>query len=154
MGHGSYEPTMPIPVDKRHPVFPAANLYPAVLHHNAPRKLQMARFHLAIVFALLREAVASQYPLPATSIVSQTLPLVKDLVDSESLQARIHADNLLERAKTLYSIAKLGEAEYNHPTRVIGSEGITLTFQGMNSWLTRLQDTSAPLITSTQASPN
>lgn len=47
----------------------------------------------------------------------------KPLVDSEALQKLIKADNLLARAEHLYEIAKLGEPEYNHPTRVIGSEG-------------------------------
>jgi aminopeptidase Y len=50
----------------------------------------------------------------------------KEPVSSESLQDRIHAENLFERAKTLYSIAELGEDEYNHPTRVIGSKGIVI----------------------------
>lgn len=29
----------------------------------------------------------------------------------------------MARAKKMYEIAKLGEEEYNHPTRVIGSAG-------------------------------
>ena len=48
---------------------------------------------------------------------------VKPVIDSEALQASISSDNLLARAKELYKIAKLGEDEYNHPTRVIGSDG-------------------------------
>lgn len=51
----------------------------------------------------------------------------KPLVDSEALQAAIKAENLLARAEDLYKIAKLGEAEYNHPTRVIGSAGMCLS---------------------------
>jgi hypothetical protein len=47
----------------------------------------------------------------------------KKLVSTEALQASIKKDNLLARAEELYKIAKLGEEEYNHPTRVIGSEG-------------------------------
>jgi aminopeptidase Y len=47
----------------------------------------------------------------------------KPLVDSASLEATIHSKNLLSRAKELFEIAKLGEDEYNHPTRVIGSKG-------------------------------
>jgi aminopeptidase Y len=47
----------------------------------------------------------------------------KPLVDTESLQAAIKSENLLARAKDLYKIAELGEPEYNHPTRVIGSAG-------------------------------
>jgi len=47
----------------------------------------------------------------------------KPLVDSEALQATIKGENLLARAEDLFKIAKLGEPEYNHPTRVIGSAG-------------------------------
>lgn len=49
--------------------------------------------------------------------------LSKPLIDTEALQDTITSENLLARAKELYKIAKLGEAEYNHPTRVIGSDG-------------------------------
>jgi aminopeptidase Y len=45
------------------------------------------------------------------------------LVKTEALQASISSERLLARAKDLYEIAKLGEGEYNHPTRVIGSQG-------------------------------
>lgn len=51
----------------------------------------------------------------------------KPLVETEALQDTIKADNLLARAKDLYDIAKLGEEEYNHPTRVIGSDGTTVS---------------------------
>jgi aminopeptidase Y len=65
--------------------------------------------------------------LPQSPIVGEQAPLsgklVKPMIDSEALQASITADNLLKRAEELYEIAKLGEEEYNHPTRVIGSEG-------------------------------
>ncbi|KAJ4983531.1 peptidase family M28 [Stagonosporopsis vannaccii] len=47
----------------------------------------------------------------------------KPLVNSTELQDLISGDRLLTRAKKLYEIAKLGEEEYNHPTRVIGSAG-------------------------------
>lgn len=47
----------------------------------------------------------------------------KPLVDSEELQAKISQDKLLARAKELYKIAELSLDEYNHPTRVIGSDG-------------------------------
>jgi hypothetical protein len=54
----------------------------------------------------------------------QPVPYVdKPLVDTTSLQATIHSENLLARAETLFEIAKLAEADYNHPTRVIGSKG-------------------------------
>ncbi len=45
------------------------------------------------------------------------------MVESEALQASIKAENLLARANNLYEIAKLGQEEYEHPTRVIGSAG-------------------------------
>lgn len=48
----------------------------------------------------------------------------KELVSSSAFQAKVHAENLFERAKDLYKIAELGESEYGHPTRVIGSKGI------------------------------
>ena len=47
----------------------------------------------------------------------------KPLVNSTELQNLISGDRLQARAKKLYEIAKLGEDEYNHPTRVIGSAG-------------------------------
>jgi len=49
----------------------------------------------------------------------------KPLVNSTELQDLISGDRLLTRAKKLYEIAKLGEEEYNHPTRVIGSAGMS-----------------------------
>lgn len=63
-------------------------------------------------------------PLPET-LEQQTLAgdVQKELVSSSGLQDQIHVSNLLDRAKTLYSIAERGIDEYNHPTRVIGSKG-------------------------------
>lgn len=45
------------------------------------------------------------------------------LVDTDELQGRIDVKNLWTRAERLYEIAKLGEEEFGHPTRVIGSKG-------------------------------
>lgn len=75
-------------------------------------------------FAALGSVCALQIPLVHDS-AQQTLvgPSHKPLVDSEALQAAIKAESLLARAEDLYKIAKLGENEYNHPTRVIGSAG-------------------------------
>jgi len=53
----------------------------------------------------------------------QTTGETKPLVDSSALQDLVSKDRLLRRAQELYGIAKLGEDEYNHPTRVIGSAG-------------------------------
>lgn len=47
----------------------------------------------------------------------------EELVSSASLQAHITKDALLQRAKHLSKIADEGILEYNHPTRVIGSQG-------------------------------
>ncbi|KAF2243074.1 aminopeptidase-like protein Y [Trematosphaeria pertusa] len=47
----------------------------------------------------------------------------KPLVNSSALQDLISGDRLMVRAKKMFEIAKLGEDEYNHPTRVIGSAG-------------------------------
>lgn len=45
------------------------------------------------------------------------------VVDSQKLQDLVRIDNLSKRADELYAIAKLSEAEFNRPTRVIGSQG-------------------------------
>ena len=47
----------------------------------------------------------------------------KATIDTDALQALIKPDNLMSRAKELYEVAKLGEKQYGHPTRVIGSAG-------------------------------
>ena len=75
--------------------------------------------------AALGAVAAQQRPLEPL----QQVPLpddkgsAKPLVSSEALQDSISRGNLLKRAKDLYRIAKRSEDEYNHPTRVIGSEG-------------------------------
>jgi len=74
-------------------------------------------------------AAALQIPIFEPTTANQQLPLTADeavtrpLIESEALQDTIKGENLLARAKELYQIAKLGEDEYNHPTRVIGSLG-------------------------------
>lgn len=81
---------------------------------------------LPAIFGAFGAVAALQVPLGDTS-GSQT-PFKssgKKLVSSDALQADIKADSLLKRAKELYKIAELGQEEYNHPTRVIGSEGET-----------------------------
>jgi aminopeptidase Y len=64
----------------------------------------------------------------------------KPLVSSEELQASISSDALYDRALDLYGIAKEHEAEYNHPTRVIGSGGHTGTLEYILSELGQLGD--------------
>jgi aminopeptidase Y len=76
--------------------------------------------------AAITGAVALQIPLLSSSV--QT-PLGhpsgnKPMVNSTELQDLISGDRLMIRAKKLYEIAKLGEEEFNHPTRVIGSAGM------------------------------
>ena len=79
------------------------------------------------VFAALAISGASAFRPLITDEINSQAPLTGDnkklLVDSVSLQDAIEAQSLLSRAKKLYEIAKLGEPEYNHPTRVIGSQG-------------------------------
>lgn len=87
-----------------------------------------ARLSLGGLAVLSGAASAFRFQLP---FLQDQAPLVdagvntntKPLIDSEALQASISSDNLLARAKELYKIAELGEDEYNHPTRVIGSDG-------------------------------
>ncbi|KAM3074035.1 Aminopeptidase Y [Clarireedia jacksonii] len=60
---------------------------------------------------------------------SQALINSKPLVDSATLQKDIKTSNLLDRAKQLSKIADEGIHEYNHPTRVIGSQGKQLRLE-------------------------
>ncbi|KAF2196091.1 aminopeptidase Y precursor [Delitschia confertaspora ATCC 74209] len=68
---------------------------------------------------------AQQIPIIQSTPASAELPAQNDkpLVNSSALQDHISGDRLMERAKKMFEIAKLGEDEYNHPTRVIGSLG-------------------------------
>ena len=81
--------------------------------------------------AALQIPFLSSHRQASTQIVNDTKPLI----DSSALQDLISGDRLLVRAKKLYEIAKLGEHEYNHPTRVIGSAGrfthVTSNFHGL-----------------------
>lgn len=92
-------------------------------------KLTMAGFKSACVAALALtvlqgcSALSLQQPLLGEAQQSPLATSKKPLVDSEELQASISIDSLLERAKDLYKIAELSHHEYNHPTRVIGSDG-------------------------------
>ncbi|OJJ50775.1 hypothetical protein ASPZODRAFT_137914 [Penicilliopsis zonata CBS 506.65] len=99
----------------------------------------MAPSWLAVALMLLGETFAAQLPLAQPA---QKSPAIsdKELVSSSSLQDHIDADNLLERAKKLYSIAELSFDEYGHPTRVIGSKGHLATLDYIYSTLTTLDD--------------
>jgi len=77
--------------------------------------------------AAISSATALQIPLLSPS--GNAGPLghahgAKPLVNSTELQDLVSGDRLMARAKKMYEIAKLGEEEYNHPTRVIGSAGM------------------------------
>ena len=99
--------------------------YRAVLWLNNIKVNNFAMTILRLVsLAALGSVCALQLPLPQDQApLGGPSPLSKPLVDTEALQATIKSENLLSRAKDLYKIAQLGEPEYNHPTRVIGSEG-------------------------------
>ncbi|RNJ58841.1 hypothetical protein D7B24_003927 [Verticillium nonalfalfae] len=77
---------------------------------------------------------------PEHNVAKPVLSGDRSAIDSEALQKLIKGDNLFERAKQLYEIAKLGEAEYNHPTRVIGSEGHLGTLDYIYSTISQLGD--------------
>ena len=76
--------------------------------------------------AAITGAVALQIPILSshTQVPISYDGETKPLVNSTELQDTISADRLMARAKQMYEIAKLGEEEYNHPTRVIGSAGM------------------------------
>ncbi|KAK0717540.1 peptidase family M28 [Lasiosphaeria miniovina] len=82
----------------------------------------------------------AQARLPASAQAPASAGRDKPLVDSEDLQAAISKDSLLGRAKELFEIAKLGEPEYNHPTRVIGSAGHVGTLDYIYKSLAALGD--------------
>lgn len=64
----------------------------------------------------------------------------KPLVDTEALQALINKSELKARANDLYEIAKKGEDEYGHPTRVIGGEGHEATIRYITDALSKVDD--------------
>ncbi|KAK2057437.1 peptidase family M28 [Colletotrichum caudatum] len=87
--------------------------------------------------------VADEVPIISTSpstASSSSSSSKKPLVETKALQDTISAENLLSRAKELYDIAKLGEEEYNHPTRVIGSDGHAGTLDYIYFNLAKLSD--------------
>ncbi|KAI0140013.1 Zn-dependent exopeptidase [Hypoxylon sp. NC0597] len=91
--------------------------------------------------AALRAATASELQMP---LVAQQRPVEgdsafsKSLVNTDKLQDSIKIENLVSRAKELYTIAQLSEPEYGHPTRVIGSEGHSGTLEYIYSALESL----------------
>ncbi|KAG6038590.1 hypothetical protein E4U41_004012 [Claviceps citrina] len=59
-------------------------------------------------------------------------------INTDELQDRIKIGNLWKRAEKLYELAKLGEDEHGHPTRVIGSRGHLATIDYIKSELAAL----------------
>jgi hypothetical protein len=57
------------------------------------------------------------------AVVDTTASADKPLVNSKQLQALIKGENLMKRAEEFYKFAQKSEDQYNHPTRVIGSQG-------------------------------
>ncbi|KAE8378978.1 hypothetical protein BDV26DRAFT_260352 [Aspergillus bertholletiae] len=98
-------------------------------------RLQLSE--LATASLLLAEVGAVQLPL-----LQSQFPIASDkpLVSSSALQSHVKAENLFSRAKELFKIAKLGEEEYFHPTRVIGSKGHLGTIDYIYSTLAKLGD--------------
>lgn len=101
---------------------------------------------LAVLGGVSAQLDQAQRPLrdqtrPSTSTTTtSTSKDDKPLINSQSLQDTIKIENLLSRAEKLYEIAKLGEEEYNHPTRVIGSKGHAGTLEYIYSALSNLSD--------------
>lgn len=67
---------------------------------------------------------APSWFLPSTGKHSE-LPLI----ETEKLQASISKESLKKRAEDFYELAKQGEEEYGHPTRVIGGKGESIPRQ-------------------------
>ncbi|GAB1210928.1 hypothetical protein ATERTT37_000038 [Aspergillus terreus] len=78
--------------------------------------------------------------VPLSPSAPQVPTAAKELVSSEALQSHVDSNNLLKRAEALYKIAELGNDEYNHPTRVIGSKGHLGTIDYIYSTITHLGD--------------
>ena len=85
----------------------------------------MAYLRSLIALSAVVGASVIQHPLQDTASAGQALlnSNSKPLVNPKALEGHITSNNLLKRAKQLYAIAERGTKEYNHPTRVIGSEG-------------------------------
>ncbi|KAF2636936.1 aminopeptidase-like protein Y [Massarina eburnea CBS 473.64] len=100
------------------------------------------RVRSAIPLCAAASTTALQIPLLSSNeqapvtVAGETKPLI----NSTELQELISGDRLFERAKKLFEIAKLGEDEYNHPTRVIGSAGHAGTLSYIYDTILQLGD--------------
>lgn len=83
---------------------------------------------LLLLAAVSPLAGVSALQLPLIRESQAPISTTKGLVSSSALQGDISATKLQKRAEALFEIAKLGEDEYNHPTRVIGSKGKSLLY--------------------------
>ncbi|KAK5634768.1 hypothetical protein RRF57_010481 [Xylaria bambusicola] len=97
---------------------------------------------LSLIAAVATVSAQLQQPLfiPSEHVLETEHTGSKPLVDTESLQARITTENLFKRADALYDIAKSSEEHFNHPTRVIGSEGHRKTLEYVASEIEKLGD--------------
>ena len=136
-----YEASLPTKVPRLHGSYLCRCLADVVLLVHVPHcddYLTSSLFHTSLqgkgsifimnsiisLLALSAVATASVVQHPLNDGFGSQAPLSsKPLVSSEALERHITPKNLLKRAKKLFEIAELGAAEYNHPTRVIGSSG-------------------------------
>lgn len=97
------------------------SLYTAALAASTVSALQIPFFPSQLGDQL---GLGQQKDTAGYGLAQPVVDASKPTIDTEALQKLIHADNLYKRAETLYEIAKLGEQQYGHPTRVIGSKGM------------------------------
>ncbi|OCK85137.1 Zn-dependent exopeptidase [Lepidopterella palustris CBS 459.81] len=98
----------------------------------------MHRSLAILALSSLAAASAIQYPFVESS-QPETISN-KPLVSSNAIQDDISSDKLLKRAKHLFKLAELAIDEYNHPTRVIGSQGHVATLDYIYATLAGLGD--------------
>ncbi|KAH8176620.1 peptidase family m28 domain-containing protein [Sarocladium implicatum] len=109
-----------------------------------------ASLRVGLVAALaLGGANALQIPLQQPVDLNDAPSLLGDstgaysklpLIDTEKLQASISRDSLKKRAEDFYELAKEGEEEYGHPTRVIGGKGHRATIKYIRNALAETGD--------------
>lgn len=69
------------------------------------------------------DSYASYNPAPSSPVVVSNGTSNGTAIDTKKLQADIDINKLVARAEALAKVADLSLPEYNHPTRVIGSQG-------------------------------
>jgi len=88
----------------------------------------MLRSILLAAAAPLAVAATVQQPLielPSAADSTAIQYPKKPLVSSEQYQSDVSSKNLFRRAQKLFQIAEKSEHDYGHPTRVIGSPGMS-----------------------------